>query len=113
MTPSLPIHTPRKPSLGAALANAEDEFETQVFAMFEGVTTRSVNADLLELETIARLVTNTAAGLRVLLDRLEYAGTEDRRYSLTELILDAIDHELDHGALSVVKAQVAIMESGK
>jgi hypothetical protein len=107
---TLATHTPRRVNPAAALANAEDDFETEVRAMYE-VPRGTLPADLLELQAIATITARYAADMDTLLNRLHYAK-RDQAHPFIEYLLDQVDDALDHGAGAVVRAHVK-MEASK
>lgn len=106
MTPHTTHTPPRKLDLSLALSCAEDDFREECHALYE-VTAGSIGRDLCELEALAELTATYAKGVALLLARMEYAAADGGKYALSDLILDALDGELQHGALSVVRAGVA------
>lgn len=103
-------HQPRTVNLAAALGNAEDDFETEVRAMYE-VAAGSIGNDIRELQAIATITARYAADMETLLNRLEYAK-RDQKHPFVEYLLDQVEDALDHGGGAVVRAHVA-MEQAK
>lgn len=99
--------TPRKINLSSALANAMDDFDTEVAALYEVPNT---DRDHLELEALARITVAYVRNAKALLLRMEFAANADAKYDLTDLIVDAFDDELQHGALEVFRAHLKKME---
>lgn len=101
---------PKTPNPALALASAEDDFETEVRAMYEAPT--GINHDLREIEALARLTRNYIRDAGILIGRMEYARNEDRRWSFADCLIDTLSDELQHGAGAVVAAHIKKMEAG-
>ena len=99
----------RKVNLTAALASAEDDFTTECYAFYE-VPTGSISRDLLDMEVVARMTLNYAAGIEKLLAGMEY-GACPERHGFQAALLDLISDQMQHGAGAVVAANLAKMES--
>jgi len=104
MTPA--THTPRQINPASALASAEDDYREEVAAFYDHA---NPNGDLNELQAIATITARYARDMETLIGRLEY-GAKDQPYAFVEYLLDTVDDALDHGAGSVVRAHVKILE---
>ena len=98
--------TPRQINPASALASAMEDFDTEVSALYEAPNT---DRDHLELEALARITVAYVRNANALLSRMNFANGA-AKYDLTDLIVDAFDDELQHGALEVLRRHVKKME---